>query len=267
MKKLILVLWCAVIFAACKKNSSSHHTIFLSKIILNGEVEEEYIYNSAGQLTEEKSYSNGIVNYNYRYSYDANGNPKEMIYYKMPENKASGKYVYTVDGQGRTTRWAIYSMGGGGSWEFSTYIDLDYDGKGQLAKESWKDEDEELSTYSTFGYYPNGNMRFNEVYYNYGPAPTKEWGSSYGPSDTALVAALGQVKALPVNFYLPYLVSPYINHYTYDNGDVSEEYHEVMSARQFNEWGLVTQQTITTKYIKPVKADEVVMMQYEYVEQ
>ena len=69
-----------------------------------------------------------------------------------------------------------------------------------------------------------------------------------------------------MNYYYHYLVTPYVNHYIYDNGQVDEESKELITARQYNDKGLVIQQTITTKHIKPVAPDEVRVMQYEYVE-
>ena len=111
MKRIFLFFICATLVGACKKNSSSSKEILLSKVLLNGELETEFIYNSERQLIEEKIYDDDLgftaLDYRYEYIYDANGNPKEMTGYNLPENKATSRYVYTVNSQGRIERNAI----------------------------------------------------------------------------------------------------------------------------------------------------------------
>ena len=99
-----------------------------------------------------------------------------------------------------------------------------------------------------------------------GNLSTKSYTSSYASSDTTLPASMRNVSAMPVNFYLNYLVSPYINNYSYDNNQVSYETKEVMNARKYNDRGLLIQTTIVTKKIKPLGTDDQAVMQFEYVE-
>ena len=272
MKKIMLLLVCAALLAACKKNADSPKTILLSKILVDGHTETEYTYNSAGKLTAEKSYdehSPFALVYRTEYIYDAAGNLKESKTYNMPSNELKNHNVFTLDAQGRIARTAYYSVDGALPGTFSTYIDNEYNANGRVSKQTWKDEDEKVQTYRLLQYYPNGNMRNSETWYQWGgPVAEKQWASSYGPSDTSLPASFYSVKAYPVNFYLNYMTSSYLVHYTYDDdGQVSGQWREDISNRQFNARGLVTQQTITRKQIKPAGSEDVRVLEFEYVEQ
>ena len=86
----MLLLVCAALLAACKKNADSPKTILLSKILVDGHTETEYTYNSAGKLTAEKSYdehSPFALVYRTEYVYDAVGNLKESKTYNMPSTE------------------------------------------------------------------------------------------------------------------------------------------------------------------------------------
>lgn len=271
MKKIILFLICAALLAACKKNGSSPKTILLTKVLVDGHPEVEYTYNSKGQIIGEKWYNeHSPFEFVYRteYIYDAAGNVKELKGYNMPSNELETHQVFTLDGEGRIVSTAYYSVNGV-SETFSTYINNEYNKNGRVSKQTWLDEDEEIHTYRNLQYYPNGNMRNSESWLQYGGPPAKKgWASSYGPSDTSLPASFYAVKAYPVNFYYGFLSGSYINHYSYDgDGKVEGQWREEMSNRQFNARGLVTQETITAKPIKPVGPESVKLMQFEYIEQ
>jgi hypothetical protein len=269
MKRLLFIVLSAALLGACKKDASSPKNILLSKTFVDGKIETECIYNSDGQLKEEKNYWEKLGTWQLGnravYAYDANGRLKEKVSYDMPSNTLSSHYVFTVNDLGNITRIAIYNASDSGKLSF--YIDHEYNSDGSVKQQTWKDEDEKIQTYRVLNYYPNGNMRTSESYYQWGgPTAEKVWGSSYGPSDTTLPASFYSVKAYPVNFYYSYLTSSYINHFLFDNGAVDEQTQEVMSDRKFNKHGLVTEVKVTTKHIKPVKTDEVRTLKFEYVE-
>jgi hypothetical protein len=269
MKRLFFIVLSAALLGGCKKDTSSPKQILLSKSFVDGKIETEFIYNSDGQLKEEKNYWEKLGTWQLGnravYSYDANGMLKEKHSYDMPANIVSSHSVFTVNDLGEITRNAIYNTPDSGKLSF--YIDHEYNGDGGVKQQTWKDEDEKIQTFRTLNYYPNGNMRTSESFYQWGgPTAEKVWGSSYGPSDTTLPASFYNIKAYPVNFYYSYLTSSYINHYTYEDGAVETQYQEIISDRKYNKWGLVTEEKITTKHIKPVKADEVRTVKFEYVE-
>lgn len=269
MKKLFFIVLSAALLGACKKESSLPKKILLSKTFVDGKKDWELFYNSDGQIKEEKIYWEKLGTWQLGarsvYSYDANGKLKEKFSYDMPANKESSHYEITVNDKGNITRSAIYNASDSGALSF--YIDNEYNGDGRVKQQTWKSEDEKIQTFRALNYYPNGNMRTSESFDQWGgPVGEKKWGSSYGPSDTTLPASFYTVKAYPVNFYYSYLTSTYINHFTYEDGAVETQYQEIMSDRKFNNKGLVTEVKITTKHIKPVKADEVRMLKFEYVE-
>lgn len=271
MKKFILFLVCAGLLAACKKNADLPKQILLSKILVDGHPETEYTYNSKGQLIAEKMYNEHSpfeLVWRSEYIYDAAGNLKELMGYDMPANTLDQHNVFTLDGQGRMARNTYYSVNGNLPGTFSTHIDFEYNANGRVSKQTWRDENEEIQTWRLLYYYPNGNMRNNEAWLQYGGPPAeKGWASSYGPSDTSLPANFYEITAYPINFYYSYLTSSYLDHYTYDdNGEVELQWREEISNRQFNARGLVTQETVTTKSIKPAGAETVKLFQFEYVE-
>jgi hypothetical protein len=270
MKKIILVLLSAALLAACKKGDSLPKKIFLSKIIVNEHLETEYTYNSEGQLATEKLYdehSPYALVFRYEYNYDASGNIQEVKCYQLPDNKLVSRNLFTLDNLGRLVSNTYYTPNGAYPGTFNTKIDHEYNKNGRVIKQTWSDEDGEPGSYRNQSYYPNGNMRSSETYWLYSGAPEKVWGSSYGPSDTTLPATFYSIKAYPLNFYYNQLVSSYINHFTYDDGQVDGEWKEIMSDRKFNARGLVTGQKITSKQIIPAGPDAVKTMKYEYVEQ
>lgn len=269
MKKIIFALLSVALLAACKKGDSLPKKIFLSKIIIDEHLESEYAYNSEGQLTTEKLYdehSPYALVFRYEYIYDASGNIQEVKCYQLPENKLVSRNSFMLDNLGRIFRKTYYSVNGLAE-TFSTHIDHEYNKSGRVIKQTWSDEDEEVSSFRNLSYYPNGNMRTSETYWMSNGAPEKVWGSSYGPGDTTLPATFYSIKAYPVNYYYNQLVSSYINHYYYNDGLVTSQRKEIMSDRKYNARGLVTEQKITSQQILPAGADAVKTMKYEYVEQ
>jgi hypothetical protein len=200
--------------------------------------------------------------------------PKKIFLSKIIVNEhLETEYTYNSEGQlatdnlGRIVSNTYYTPNGAYPGTFNTKIDHEYNKNGRVIKQTWSDEDGEPGSYRNQSYYPNGNMRTSETYWLYSGAPEKVWGSSYGPSDTTLPATFYSIKAYPLNFYYNQLVSSYINHFTYDDGQVDGEWKEIMSDRKFNARGLVTGQKITSKQIIPAGPDAVKTMKYEYVEQ
>lgn len=272
MKKLIVLLAiCSLVYSCKKDGGGAPKKIFLAKIIVDGHPEIEYTYNAQGQITEERGYdehSPFALVYRNEFIYDKSGNLVEMKGYDMPSNKLNAHLIYKLDAQGRIVRTSYFSVNGVLPGTFSTYIDNEYNGKGLVSKQTWKDEDEKVQTFRNLQYYPNGNLRNSESWSQWGgPVAEKSWASSYGPSDTTLPATFYSVKAFPINFYYNYLTCSYIRHFNYDDdGNVSSEYREDMTGRQFNAKGLITQETITTKQIKPAGTESVRLLQFEYVE-
>src|ERR1700754_208359 len=87
MQKLIFILLIAALTGACKKESSGPKDIFISKVLVDGETEAEYVYNSSGMLLEEKYFKDNVVSGRYEYHYDNNGNLLERLNYSMPSNQ------------------------------------------------------------------------------------------------------------------------------------------------------------------------------------
>lgn len=268
MKKIFLFATIALFLGACKKNGSpsAPKEIQLARVFVNDKLESEFIFNSDKQLKEERSFNNDNLIGVSKYSYDAQGNVTESNYYKMPENKLSGRYLYTVNSEGRILRNAIYDYSDEDTGKFNFYIDHEYNANGRCTKQLWKPDEMTVSTTRENHFYPNGNLRVSEVFYHYGGAPEKQWATSYDDSDTTLPASFYNLKAYPVNFYYPYLVSSVIKFSGYDDGAVDQKHEEIITNKKYNKHGLLSEAKITTKYLLPVKPDYVRTMKFEYVE-
>jgi hypothetical protein len=267
MKKVFLLIAIIAALAGCKKHASSPKQFLLTKVIRNGQVEEEYVHDKRPQLIEVISYSfgNGAASTSRnKFVYDANGNLKESNVYSLSATQPTGKYVYKLDGAGRMTRMSVYSLSGVDSGKLSTHIDNEFNANNRVTQQVWKDEKEKATSSRQLSYYANGNLKTEEAYTLGSLVANKLYTVNYGLSDTTLPATFYQVVAYPVNFYYNELVSPYSTTYTYENNQLKQEIKEIMSDRKYNSAGLVVQQTITTKKVKPAGPDEVRMMQYEY---
>ena len=267
MKKVFLLIAIIAALAGCKKHDSAPPKFLLTKVIRNGQVEEEYVHDKRPQLIEVISYSfgNGTASTSRnKFLYDANGKLKESNVYALNATQPTSKWVYKVDGAGRMTRMSSYSLSGVDSGKLSTHIDNEFNANDRVTQQVWRDEKEKATSSRQMSYYANGNMKTVEAYFLGGLVANKFYTVNFGPSDTTLPASFFQVNAYPVNFYYNELICPYMTTYTYENNQLKQEIKEIMSDRKYNAQGLVVQQTITTKKVKPTGPDEVRMMQYEY---
>jgi hypothetical protein len=267
MKKLIPFLLAAAIFGACKKNSPGPTQIALSKIIENGKLEQENIFNGSGQLVEARYYKTEMgvtaVNYVDKYFYDKEGHLKESIGYSMPSNKVNTIGKFIVDGSGQLERQSYAFGAGDDSGEI--YLHIDYKFKeGKIIKQTWRSTDEKITDYRDFTYYDNGNLKSVESYKVSGLSQEKFYSHSYSPSDATQPATLVRPTAVPVNYYLEYMVTGKVESRGYQD-DVLDNHLEIyMSETQHDGRGFVTKHKMTTKKILPAGADEVTVVEYEW---
>jgi hypothetical protein len=270
MKNIMLLICCAVLITACRKSSSPARPIYLSKIMWDGEPLVEYVYNNDGQLIVEKSYDeypgNTDLVYESRYTYDDLGKLKEMRGYQMPENKLSSICNFELGKEGNVTRIAMFSMSGPDSGKIQSYQDYKYNTDGRVVRITSRDKNEDVLSYREFDYFKNGNLRLQESYTQSGGGFKKSFGRSYSAGDTTLPATFYTVRAFPINYYYPWLVSSYVESSIINNGQITERYGYTITDREFNSRGLVKKQTITLKSLLTAVQEKPKVEEYEYVE-
>jgi hypothetical protein len=270
MKSLIFLAFIAALLTACRKDSSPPGPVFLSKVILDGELLVEYVYNDEGQLIIEKNYDEHPGNTDlvseYRYTYDGQGKLKEMTGYEMPENKPFFKYVYELGKAGNITRVAYFSTSGMDSGEIKSYQDYEYNSDGRAVKVISKGEDEKITSYREYKYFRNGNLRTMETYTQSGGGLEKSFNTSYSAGDTTLPESFYTVTALPANYYYPWLVSSYVESSIINDGLITERYGYFISDREYNSRGLLKKHTITLQSLLSAVQEPPKVQEYEYVE-
>lgn len=268
MKKIFVFTIIVLFLGACKKSGSpsSPKEIQLAKVFVDDKLESEFIFNSDKQLKEERYFKNNDLSGVTKYTYNAQGYLTESNSYKMPEKEQNGRNVYTVNGAGRIARNAVYDNSGDGFNKLNFYIDHEYDANGRCTKQIWKPDEMTVSTTRENHYYPNGNLRVYEVFYHHSGSPEKQWSVSYNNSDSTLPVSFYNIKAYPVNYYYPYLLSSVIEGVTYDDGNIDQKYQEIITDKKYNKRGLLSEAKVTTKYLMPVKPDYVRTLKFEYVE-
>lgn len=269
MKKATLFVLVAAFIFSCKKDSGSSGDPLFSKYFENGKLEEEYIYDADGKMTQSKSYGDemgvNVVKGITEYNYDKDGKLTEAISRSVPSNKVSSSQKYKLDASGNLSRLSLHWGAGSDSGEMYLYIDYKFNGNKRLVKQTWHDADGKVTNYRDMEYYDNGNMKSVISYNVSGLTTEKSHAMIFGPSDMVMPASLYNVTAMPLNYHYAYSVSSMVQNFGYEDGikDSETEYH--MSQKEYNAHGLVKKQKMALKKILPAGTDENYEWAYEYV--
>lgn len=241
----------------------------LSKVFVDGKLEQEFLYNADKQLAQIDVYNltTGVISFSTQFEYDNSGLLQKEISLNA-EGKPTSHKQYTKNADGEFVSSQFKVLTGADSGKVTILNKFFYNEAGLLNKESWHDpETEEEESYRTYLYYPNGNLERSEYYWGANLETEKTYEVRYSPAGNALPESISRRRGYPVHFTLYMLVAEKIESENFDT-PVSTPYesHQVISDRVFNEEGLVTKQTVTHKHILPEKPDEVVEMMYEYIE-
>lgn len=274
MKKIFLktgiVLFMVPCVLSCKDDpgpSLATETV-LSKVFVDGELEKEYLYNSDKQLDQIREYDGptGQLKHYTKFEYDARGDLQNEISYNA-DGKVTGRNEYLKDSDGKFISSERVTLTGADSGKVITRHTYEYDEEGYISKQTWLDLDtQEEESYRAFFYHANGNLKSYEYYWSLIPTPEKAFEVRYRPEGRPLPESISKQRGYPINLSLYLLVAEQIEYETFDTAlATTGEYHELISGRIYDNEGFVTEQTITYKYLLPVKPDEVVKMNYEYI--
>ncbi len=209
MKKIIVFLLCAGIWAACKKDKSpDHEGKGLHKVFRNDVVIEEYIYSDQKRLARINYYDEitGQFYFASSFEYDGTGRLLGQTFFSSL-NKPVSQYVYTWNAQS-ITQHETRSLSGPDSGQVTVRVKYSYDASGRISLQSWVDlVTNAVYTSRELSYYNNGNLRTSAVYSHSAPPPELQWKTDYSPEGSPLPASLLIAKGYPVNFILYDLVA------------------------------------------------------------
>lgn len=273
MKSILNAMFAALVAVLCTiacaddPAASPPTETVLSKKFHDGKLVSEYEYNSDKQLERILEYddSNGELKHYTKFEYDTRGYLQTHIAVNA-DGEATSKTQYLKDTDGKLIGSDLVILTGTDSGKVVSRHKFEYNEEGYVRTDTWLDLDtDEEESYREFFYYPNGNLERYEYYGTVVPVPEKDFEVRYSPAGRPLPESLSVRKAYPINLSLYLLVAEQIQYETFDTtlGTVGE-HHELISDRVYDDEGFVIEQTVTYKYILPVKPDEVVKMNFEY---
>jgi len=268
MKKYLVILSLLLILG-CKKNKESvPGDPALSKQYMNNILIYEWTYGADGKIAREQSYNEqtGAIGYATAYEYDSYGRLLKEKQYD-PTNKLSAIVSYYRYSNGRVEKHEYLVMSGTDSGKISVRVKYAYDIEGRIAKQSWVDLVTDKVEYTReMHYYVNNNIK-SVVGYNYygGPAELK-YRLTYTSGSDSLPPGLENRGGYILDFRWPEFVAGEMGYKYYDGGLIDTETKTIYTNRQYNERGYLKSKTTTRKHIKPIGADIVDELRYEYIE-
>ncbi len=270
MKRMLTLLPVLVLLVltigSCKKTTSSDpKETVLSQVLENGKLWLKYEYDK-GQVSKVTEYdvATGKPSNSQTFSYGHNGKLETIISYNA-SGKPGSKQAFAKDLGGNFTKVDFIALTGADSGKVVNRIKYTYKG-GHIVKEAWVDlvTDKEYS-YRKHTWYDNGNLQSTEYYGQLTPTPVLWYKAEYSPAGDSLPAALDKHRGYPINFEHFNFVAEEV-HYKNEAGFGTDEYTYLMSGRKYNNKGLLSEQTITTKYISPAKPSQASDRKYEWIE-
>lgn len=270
MKKICLLLLSCIVLFACKKNSSvpEEKTILLTRSISNGKTNYKFVYSPDKKLTRIEGYDETPANapsITFDITYHDNGQIEQLTSYQEPGSVAITRSVIQYNADNKIQSAAIYDLQGATPNVATSSSTWTYNAKGNFIKLVRKDKNDRLIEQTNISYYDNNTIKQID---------------SYGENGGLLVLKSKSIFSVPAGEYPPgleqlmiilgadFTASMYnetIQRYQYDqNGVITYNTMQQMSARQFNADGTLNKQTITLKKIKPADTDVITFKQYEY---
>lgn len=266
---LIGVMVC--IHLSCKKSGQdpAPTETVLGKVFRNGQLQSEYVYNSAKQLEKINQYqvSTGQLQSTVSFHYDNAGRVEQQTNYNAA-GKPSSKLTYAADNAGKPLSGEFRALIGPDSGKVTIRYKYEHNKAGLISKEAWHNPitDKEES-YRLYFYYPNGNLERYEYYWTLTPTPEIAWEVHYSAARNPVPPSLFERKGYVINFSLYELVAEEIETITFDTPlSNASKYFQQISDRKYNSQGFVTAQTMTTFSMESKTPIEVVEMTYQYSE-
>jgi hypothetical protein len=274
MKKLTLLFAVCSLLFSCKKESGIDHPkeTLLAEITQDSLKYLRFSYDANNMLTKMEGFNtdpadNTMTSY-INFQYSPQGNVKQLTSYTMPGNVAVTKIVVQTDSVGRLVSAGIYDLQGISPNTPNATVTYSYNAKGLVNKVVRKDKNGEFLSQVNLIYYDDGHLKEEQTWKKSGDELWMNYKESYSIPSGNYASGLEQLRVMLGGEFMASMFSETISHVTYSQiGVVTNHWNQQMSAREFNEEGMLHRQIVTHKYIKPEKDDKVYVHAYKYIRQ
>lgn len=267
MKKHFLLMIASFVLAmSCKKSGDGlSNTLMLGEVYKNGLLEAEYFYSNK-KLVRQNQYnvsnSQGKLSLYILYEYDQNDKiEKKKIF--APNDTLNNTTVFSYDNAARISRTDFQFNG-----TLFYYTLYEYDAQNRFEKITDKDGGNNANQdYTQYAYDNEGRLTSQQQFIWHMNTWKKSSYITYIPAGKNTYAHWQSYTISPFDMYRSELNMASKQTLGYDNNEtLTTERKDSAHNKQYNGAGYLISQTITRKYIKPAKADEVFEMEYKYVQ-
>jgi len=204
------------------------------------------------------------------FDYDGMGRLVQLAVFDMPGNVPRTRTLLEYDNEGKLTGHSYYDLlGPNPSMPEQTAV-YTYNAQNQINVSTVRDKNGGLVNRKTLSYFPNGVTKETNDYEETVTHQLRLKGRAlYSLPNTDIIKGWEKIAVIPVDGYEIARQAQYetIQRYTYNNGVLTHNTGETMSAKEYNSDGTLKRVTSTTKFILPVNPDIVNNWEYEYIQQ
>ncbi len=274
MKKFIPFLFILIVTGACKKNSEPAAVPLISRVTADGSIAYKFFYNASNKMTSWELYSydapNNPLTLIYAFTYDNKGQLSELISHRYPGNVPESRIFFEYDNTGRIISHEFYDLQSANPSQPNGSGVYQYNAAGRLSTVTMRDKDGKFDRRYNFTYYDDGALKQRDSYeetvtqqlrltsrtiYSV-PLP----GGLKGWEPITVIPLDGDEISRTVRYDA-------IQRYEYNNGVLTWNVSELISAREYNSDGTVKRHVHTRKRILPAYDDVVANWEFEYIQQ
>ena len=273
MKSIIFAAIISLVLFSCKKQGGGHQKeTFLTEISVNGLKQLRFEYNPDNLLTRIEAFKTDPADPSMTsyivFQFNDKQQIKEFTSYVMPGGTATGKATIQYDSAGRLVGGTSYDLMGISPNTPSGSTTFTYNAKCLVNKIVRKDKNGKTTGQTNLLYYDDGHIKEQQSWVPNDGQLYMTGKISYSIPNGYYPHGLDQLRVLLGTDFIASMYSESISHVEYtQNGDITKQWNEQMSAREFNEDGTLKKQIITNKYIKPAKEDKINVEKYKYTQQ
>jgi len=274
MKKVILYLLILLIAGACKKNSEPTPVPLVSRVTADGAVAYKFFYNASNQLTKWELYSydspGDPLTLVYDFTYDNKGKLAELISHRYPGNIPESRLFFEYNNLGKIIGHEFYDLQGADPskpWRWGVY---QYSATGLLSSVTMKDKDGKLDTRYNLSYYDDGTLKQRDAYQETVTNQLRLTSRTiYSVPLAGGIKGWQAITVIPLDGDEITRTVRYdaIQRYEYNNGVLTWNVSELVSAREYNTDETLKRHVFTRKRILPASDDVVMNWEFEYVQQ
>ena len=274
MKKFISFLFLLILFGACKKNSEPAPVPLISRVTVDGAVAYKFFYNTSNQITKWEFYSydapGAPLAVVFDFTYDNNGKLSEIMIHRYPGNVPESRLFFEYNSLGKIIGHELYDLQGADPskpWRWGVY---QYSAAGRLSTVTMRDKDGKLDTRYNLSYYDDGALKQRDSYEETVTQQLRLTGRViYSVPIVSGIKGWEPITVIPLDGDEITRTVRYdaIQRYEYNNGVLTFNTSELISAREYNSDGTLKRHVFTRKRILPASDDVVMNWEFEYIQQ